>query len=712
MKIGIFLALLITSLVVQAENGCDFPELNKNWKDVWPIEFQSSPDTILTQVDHCLKNQENIKNIARAIDNSFSNIYSEEKSKRETIYSFNKSIIKYIADKEIPLFQFYFAWLHNNNLTWLSELEPKDYYTFIYWAKKAASKGDANAKFALVTLSEGSFLTRYSNAPESMFFPFLTLNAGEAITTLNTIDEKQINSVFQTQGSIENLRNNFSHQNESGDLNVKPPEFTSEKNYRKPVWLKGYIADKHLITMILYPNGNTYTGIYFYDRAYKKWKSSFPIKGKRTKNNLIIEALDKQGKPVEKFELTIKGEKNEEIYYADGNWVSENQKHTVELGDIALFDDFVSCEEMQLAPNFVFTRELDFGMGIASNTTDVATDCPLIADNNEFAKKAFKLANDIRLDPPRVGGCGGTGMYIRLRVEFYNMAMAAYAPEIFNERYQSTFSRNSENLKKWSAIEHYNKETADQFSQELKNIKPRLKKLYIESIKGDESSAEVFSIASTEALLHYAVGGGDVEFEKPEIIRLYENKGIAALTELKINTAELYDIQQSLNYSLLNEYPDELIIGLIELNTELNYGNESPLFYAIKNTKYLNLLLKKGADINYQNSFGKTPIFYAIQGNDIDMVEFLISKGANINHKYKSKADYSEEEKGSIDYYCINKKGRTTLMHAAQHASLEMVKLLANKGVDSKATDDNGDTASDYAKNANRIDILNYLSTL
>lgn len=712
MKIGIFLTLLIASLIVNAEDGCSFDQLNKNWKEVWLIDFQSSPKTLLTKVDNCLTSQENINNIALVINHSFRGLYSEEKSKQKILYDFNKSIIKYIADKEIPLFQFYFAWLHNNNITWLSDLEPKDYYTFIYWAKNASSNGDSNAKLALAALSDGSFLTRYSNAPESMFFPFLTLSAGEAIATLDSINKQQINQMFQAEETIENLKEKLRAKNEIGNLNVKPPKFTLEKNYRKPIWLKGYIATNNLITMILYPNGNTYTGIYFYDSAYRKWKSSFPVKGTRTKNNLIIEALDKQGKPVEKFELTITGEKNEEVYYASGNWVSENQKQTVELGDVVLFDDFVSCEEMQLAPKFAFTRELDFGMGIASNTTDVASDCPLIANNNEFAKKAFKLANDIRLDPPRVGGCGGTSMYVRLRIELYNMAMAAYAPELFNERYRSTFARNSENLKTWSSIEHYNKETADQFNQELKNIKPQLKKLYMESVKSDESSAEIFSTASTDALLRYAVGGGVVEFEKPRIIHLYDERGITALTELEINTIEPYEIQKSLNYSLLNEYPDELIIGLIERTEELNYGNESPLFYALKNSRYLNLLLEKGANINYQNSFGKTPIFYAIQYDDINMVEFLISKGADITHKYKSEADYNEEERGSIDYYCINKKGRTTLMHAAQHASLEMIKLLVEKGVDSKATDDNGDTASDYARAAKHIDILNYLNTL
>ena len=131
MKIGIFLTLLIASLIVHAEDGCNFVELNKNWKEVWAIDFQSSPNSILTKVDNCLTSQENIGNIALAINHSFRDLYSEEKSKQKILYDFNKSIIKYIADKEIPLFQFYFAWLHNNNMTWLSDLEPKDYYTVV-----------------------------------------------------------------------------------------------------------------------------------------------------------------------------------------------------------------------------------------------------------------------------------------------------------------------------------------------------------------------------------------------------------------------------------------------------------------------------------------------------------------------------------------------------------------------------------------------------
>ena len=53
---------------------------------------------------------------------------------------------------------------------------------------------------------------------------------------------------------------------------------------------------------------------------------------------------------------------------------------------------------------------------------------------------------------------------------------------------------------------------------------------------------------------------------------------------------------------------------------------------------------------------------------------------------------------------------RTPLMHAAQHASEEVIDLLIDAGADLTAVDRRGWTMVDYAKNNGRDDIAAYLS--
>ncbi|MBQ2645049.1 ankyrin repeat domain-containing protein [bacterium] len=63
-----------------------------------------------------------------------------------------------------------------------------------------------------------------------------------------------------------------------------------------------------------------------------------------------------------------------------------------------------------------------------------------------------------------------------------------------------------------------------------------------------------------------------------------------------------------------------------------NEGN-TPLFYSLGNKEIMNILLRSGADINGINSEGKTVLHQAVIKNDYDSVKFLIENGANVNIK-------------------------------------------------------------------------------
>jgi ankyrin repeat protein len=49
------------------------------------------------------------------------------------------------------------------------------------------------------------------------------------------------------------------------------------------------------------------------------------------------------------------------------------------------------------------------------------------------------------------------------------------------------------------------------------------------------------------------------------------------------------------------------------------------------------LLIGNGADINIEDKYGQTALFYAIREGHIDVVEYLISQGADVNKMDKKK---------------------------------------------------------------------------
>ncbi len=71
-------------------------------------------------------------------------------------------------------------------------------------------------------------------------------------------------------------------------------------------------------------------------------------------------------------------------------------------------------------------------------------------------------------------------------------------------------------------------------------------------------------------------------------------------------------------------------------------------------------LIQQGANVNYIDDFGFTPLFIAIRNKSIDMATMLVNHGAYIN----------------IDH------GSTPLMYAIDMNSFEIVKLLVNRGAD------------------------------
>lgn len=112
-------------------------------------------------------------------------------------------------------------------------------------------------------------------------------------------------------------------------------------------------------------------------------------------------------------------------------------------------------------------------------------------------------------------------------------------------------------------------------------------------------------------------------------------------------------------------------------------GLSNPLFDAVINSKYkvVDFLLENGANLEARNENGMTALGIAAWSNDLDMVKYLIEKGAKIN---VSRLDINPANSSDA----IN-SSEEPLYWAIAHGNVEMAKYLLSRGAKIK-TGNNG----------------------
>lgn len=89
------------------------------------------------------------------------------------------------------------------------------------------------------------------------------------------------------------------------------------------------------------------------------------------------------------------------------------------------------------------------------------------------------------------------------------------------------------------------------------------------------------------------------------------------------------------------------------------------------------------------DKFGNLPLMIAVNRNNLEMVEFLIEKGINVNSK--------------------NESGKTALMLAAFSGKINVVKVLVNNGAKYDVIDNLGQTVLHYAVDGGNLDSIQFL---
>jgi ankyrin repeat protein len=138
-----------------------------------------------------------------------------------------------------------------------------------------------------------------------------------------------------------------------------------------------------------------------------------------------------------------------------------------------------------------------------------------------------------------------------------------------------------------------------------------------------------------------------------------------------ISDSTLFEQQkQKINKQLLDEVRKELL-NIEKIEEYINYGAElnykdnngnSPIICASRegHVKVVELLLSKGANPNDKNNNGYSPIIAASQYGHVKVVELLLSKGANPNDK--------------------DNDGNSPIIWAISRNNIELFKLLLSKG--------------------------------
>ena len=123
-----------------------------------------------------------------------------------------------------------------------------------------------------------------------------------------------------------------------------------------------------------------------------------------------------------------------------------------------------------------------------------------------------------------------------------------------------------------------------------------------------------------------------------------------------------------------------------DFNVNDTLNTTTPLMRAAKrnNADVVNFLISKGADVNAKNKKGWTALLFAASHNTSDVVKLLLDNGADINAK--------------------NKDGNNAIICALEHAPREnvssVVNVLVRYGADKNAVSKNGRKAINYIKNA------------
>lgn len=141
------------------------------------------------------------------------------------------------------------------------------------------------------------------------------------------------------------------------------------------------------------------------------------------------------------------------------------------------------------------------------------------------------------------------------------------------------------------------------------------------------------------------------------------------------------------------------------------------------NTQQVRLALENGADVNAAQDEGRTALMMAAFNGHGKIVELLLDRGAKVDSRdilgrtalmYSASGPFPETvrillEHGADPNISDKSENFTALMFAAAEGQAEVVRILLSHGASYEPTDDDGETALDFARNNGHTEVVQLL---
>lgn len=351
--------------------------------------------------------------------------------------------------------------------------------------------------------------------------------------------------------------------------------------------------------------------------------------------------------------------------------------------------------------------------------------CKESLKNQDFTKKLYAISNEIR-----GGNSSCNGIAYLPKLQQFNLLLLKIAIDPIT--YQKTLDTPENLEKKYDILKSYFRYWAYQsignfrlykaFWQEYNNAIEPLEKYFESNFNFDKGSNIYYTSNALNEFLNWAVGETKIYKDISPLAKIMSNKNysVSYIQDFIFsNNPSQDDLTIALQAALLNQREKEILELLIRFGARIDEGYESAIFYALENYENTNFLIQNGANVNQANAFGKTPLFYAIEFNRLDIIKLLLDNGANVNQKYINNneklalsANIGSNTPYFITFCALEHTSKNVLMHAAAYGNVEILKLLISKGANFNAVDDLGFNALDFALSAGKKENADYLKSL
>ncbi len=275
--------------------------------------------------------------------------------------------------------------------------------------------------------------------------------------------------------------------------------------------------------------------------------------------------------------------------------------------------------------------------------------------------QALKVASD---GMAHTGGYCGSGAWGYLHKEALERTLdiSPYRPweliaarDFLAAHGMQRYEEAAEGLRTWALGGISERRAFDEYEQRFATAATTLTKFYTKKFGWQPNEAETIANSVLKHAIGLGFSFGSSESFSPREMELRQallvHKSMAEIKSIDIDISKI-------------DVPDK--------DNAIDTDKDSILNVAIRYPEALRYLLEKKANPNHANAFGKTPLMYAAQYNQLEAAKVLLSFGANPNARTFIPTDQCE--------YTLKTSNMTALHYAARYASADMIRLLVKSG--------------------------------